>query len=233
MTQNKNITGQVAGGIRYFDVRTSFDPDRQDFFAVHGLYGARTIGIMVELANYLLRHPKEVVILDFNHLYNFNDSLHDEYMRQIKAVFSGGMLCQSTTAIDKLKLIDLWNRKCQVIAVYHGGNPSKDFWEGGTVQSPWPNTDSLTSLFSDLDTFLSQRDMTSLFVTQGLRTPAPKDIIRHLFSTLRKEIGEPTTKATVLWVQNLQGDMKTKLNIIEADVTSEFDFVKIIVSLNQ
>lgn len=85
-TQTQTIQQQLAGGIRYFDIRPyrSVSAGNSTFWTYHGNYWGEQIdgvgnGILFDLANFmngLLPGDRELVILNISHFSNFNDDAH-------------------------------------------------------------------------------------------------------------------------------------------------------------
>lgn len=71
LTQRHNISEQLARGVRYLDLRVALRPADGQLYIVHAFYGPRVESIFAQVAAFLDRHPKEVVILDFQHVHNF------------------------------------------------------------------------------------------------------------------------------------------------------------------
>ena len=93
VTQWTGFTTQLQNGIRYFDLRVAFGtkycsqtvPDDASkiygcFYFVHGLYASRVADEFKKIRKFLDEHPKEVVILDFQHFYAMD--------KQKKAIFT-------------------------------------------------------------------------------------------------------------------------------------------------
>ena len=114
---------QLQMGIRYFDLRvcrTTNDNHAKDspFTFTHGFLGDLVRPRMEEIKRYLDQHPKEIVLLDFNHFYDFNDQCgHDQLIHLIHEVF-GSKLCTTARIIHDCTLNYLWNQKQQVILLY-------------------------------------------------------------------------------------------------------------------
>ncbi len=75
------------GGIRYLDMRvaarhrkfpngTLVHPGMPpEFFLVHGQYALKLEDELDEIVRFLVSHPREVLIIDFQHTYAFTESL--------------------------------------------------------------------------------------------------------------------------------------------------------------
>ncbi len=65
-TQSKNISEQLADGIRYLDIRIQKDGD--DFVAFHGpIKGLKAEDIFADIRNFISERRTETLILDFQH----------------------------------------------------------------------------------------------------------------------------------------------------------------------
>lgn len=71
-TQDANISEQLSAGIRYFDLRVIHRESDDLFYFVHGQYAKELLTELFNIRLFLQEHPKEVIILDFNHLYCFS-----------------------------------------------------------------------------------------------------------------------------------------------------------------
>ena len=56
-------------GVRYIDLRVILDKDTDTFFMVHGFESAPLLDELRIIADFILKHPSEVLILDMNHIY--------------------------------------------------------------------------------------------------------------------------------------------------------------------
>ncbi|AQR64020.1 hypothetical protein BXU06_02300 [Aquaspirillum sp. LM1] len=169
--QGKNIAGQLAGGIRYLDLRVVRTGKQYD--TCHSLYGASMNEVIHQTKTFLAQHPKELVILDFSHLYNM-DSLNDQIplIQQLIDAFGSKMAPNSMGPDNTLN--DFWKKGYQVIALYDNAdavNQYPQLWSQSQISSPWPDTTHLDTLKRKMDDNLRQRNVNTLFVLQGLLTP--------------------------------------------------------------
>lgn len=122
-TQNFTFAEQLHIGIRYFDLRvcrtTNESQAKQSPFTfTHGLLGGLVRDGLEEINTFLSRYPQEVVLLDFNHFYDFNDqSNHEQLIELIHEIF-GRKICTSAENIVECTLNYLWNHQQQVILLY-------------------------------------------------------------------------------------------------------------------
>ena len=87
VTQHLTAEQQLDAGIRYFDLRVSRHKASGNLLFSHGLYGADVISCLEAIKKFLDEHKKEVVILDFNHLYEMEFVHHISFITNIKNIF--------------------------------------------------------------------------------------------------------------------------------------------------
>jgi GGDEF domain-containing protein len=110
-------------GIRYFDLRVCRTTDKNLhskslFTFTHGLLGHLVRESLEEIKEFLNKYTKEIILLDFNHFYDFNDQCgHDQLIHLIHEVF-GKKLCTTVRTINECTLNYLWNHEQQVILLY-------------------------------------------------------------------------------------------------------------------
>jgi hypothetical protein len=114
---------QLHIGIRYFDLRvcrtTNVNHSLQSPFTfTHGLLGNLVRSDLEDINEFLDNNPKEIVLLDFNHFYDFTDECgHDQLIHLIHDIFKK-KLCTTARTIDECTLNYLWSRRQQVILLY-------------------------------------------------------------------------------------------------------------------
>lgn len=121
---------QLRTGIRYFDLRVCHVTANEafnrspSFKFTHGLLGGLVEDGLREVNRFLDDHSKEIVLLDFNHFYGFDDQFgHDQLLQLIHEIF-GNKLCTTAKTIDECTLNYLWTNSQQVILLYEE-NPEK------------------------------------------------------------------------------------------------------------
>jgi hypothetical protein len=82
-TQSMSTEDQLKAGIRYFDIRVGAKSGTDELFAVHGLYGPTITSYLDDLYKFLDWHPKEIVLLDFNHFYGLDLSANHRLIQAL------------------------------------------------------------------------------------------------------------------------------------------------------
>ncbi len=64
------------------------------------------------------KYSHEIILLDFNHFYDFNDQYgHEQFIELIHEIF-GNKICTTAETIVECTLNYLWNHQQQVILLY-------------------------------------------------------------------------------------------------------------------
>ena len=233
-TQSLNITAQLQAGIRYMDLRISSKKNSEEYFCVHGLYGSKIENILQDVNNFLEAHPKEIVLLDFNHFYEMTEFNHKQLMSQILEVL-GYKMCPFLDA-GSISLNTMWENNLQIIVFYHhlSAQSNMQFWSGDMVPSPWPNTMKPTTLIKYLDECYStvRPKCKSFFVYQGILTPTANFIISHLNKSLRTLLASIVCKPYTQWIQSKKAG-KNGINICIMDFVEWAGYIDQVLKLNQ
>ncbi len=124
--QGHTLKAQLEAGVRYFDLRMLPDAQNVKFYATHVLLGAEIETMLSDVADFLAKHPKEIVVLDFQHL--FSNTGDDGGMDGLtagdlvdKLVLHFGAKLATAPAItdpNTATLADFWNKNLQVLALF-------------------------------------------------------------------------------------------------------------------
>jgi len=238
VTQHFTVTQQLEHGIRYFDFRLSRPPPPDDnvLKIVHGLYGSEVDPLLADMVAFLQVHTHEVLFLDFNHFYNFDDTTHKVLIDKLVGMF-GPKLCPARRPRD-VTLDQMWRSGYQVLAFYDDEEQvaqHRMLWPDADMQSPWANTDTPKKLIAYLQDKLMQRplgDNATFFNTQGILTETTSDVILHFYSSLEAYLATPTTHRLVYWLRDFLPFLKPRFNIVFCDFVDKFDFCRTVVQLN-
>lgn len=160
---------------RYLDLRISTKKEDSNLYFVHGLYGDEISTHLQTINDFLSEFPEEIVILDFQHFYNFNEDTHETLIALIKYTF-GDKLCPLPWDITTVTLSWMLDREHRVIAIYRDRSVEKraELWPGVRWPTPWPQTTNVDTLLQFLTKTMNHRPKNAGFVTQCLLTPDVK-----------------------------------------------------------
>ncbi|XP_019632600.1 PREDICTED: PI-PLC X domain-containing protein 3-like [Branchiostoma belcheri] len=236
VTQGSDFTEQLENGVRYFDLRVATGKSDSSLYFVHGLYGSKVESGLREIAEWLHSHPKEVVLLDFQHLY-FGEKPQDENMITILKNTFGSMLCPKAikgNAVD-VTLANLWDNRYQVIVFYANEvavTGHDILWTDKTyIYSPWANTPDISIL---INTFLDNesRKGSKFFVSQAILSPDTATILFHLCGNLKGKLAIPAMPKILHWLEGKKaGYGSSGLNIVIADFVDR-EFAQTVIKLN-
>jgi len=230
VTQVKTLMGQLESGIRYFDIRleaTTNDGERE-FRIVHCLLGARISELLEEIKKFLVENKSEILILDFQHLYKFEKSDHEQLIKLLMTQFRN-LLC-SVQAISKISIASLLASGARLIliypAIYFSSNSELRktldpmslwyLWPRSKWPTPWAETTSTDDLKVFLNSKLSERIPGTFFISQGILTPNWKTIVFHPNSNLDTACANKCNMTVRQWLKEIQ-KTKMKPNIVITD----------------
>ncbi len=196
--QGLSIRDQLFGGARYFDFRVWYDGS--DFYIVHSKQSARVFDIVDEVAAFAKAHPKEIIILDFNHFYEFNEKGHTGLLGKLQSAI-GDITAPSSTHKPTTNVSSFSGKNAIVLyqspdtdAVRDNTNNSaalrayvKAVWYSG-IKSPYgPNKE--WSSVGDIQKFVDQR-------RKQIMEDHP-DVLYVCQCNMTPDIGMYTAKATL------------------------------------
>ncbi|CAH1243756.1 PLCXD3 [Branchiostoma lanceolatum] len=244
VTQNLCFTEQLNNGVRYFDLRVAMGKTDNSLYFVHGLYGSKVQSTLLEIAQWLISHPKEVVLLDFQHLYSIDGTQIDystlkRLIAILKETFSS-KLCPPSIVPNPVDvtLANLWDNQHQVIArvLYSYKNEMQQksaeriLWGSNVIDSPWRNTPDINTLMKFLDKQV--RDESKFFVSQAILTPDTDTIEGNLFGSLKSVLATPVMPHILKWLNGKwSGSDHHGVNIVIADFVDR-DFLLAVIVLN-
>lgn len=89
ITQNLNATQQLEAGVRYFDLRFSLkrSAGQTQFHFVHGLFAQEVKKPFFEMLSFLQQHPREFIVFDCQHFYEFYREDYKNLCDEIRMIF--------------------------------------------------------------------------------------------------------------------------------------------------
>ncbi|KRZ79882.1 PI-PLC X domain-containing protein 3 [Trichinella papuae] len=241
--QELNVTDQLRLGIRYFDVRVAFLPGEceqsLDIFLLHGLYGRPIKEVLDEMYTFIIDHPEEILILDINHFYNFNDELHRKFLGQLEHLFNGKFIPAPPSLSLNQVTVDFAQQHGFQLLLFYQQKLAEQFsfiWPSSYIASPWANTNNVQHLWQYTEHILTSRDQIlpngGFFVTQCILTPTWWNIVRHFKKSLRTVMAAKTTEQAVSWLKKNNVLLMPFLNIVIVDFVELFDFCTTVIQLN-
>lgn len=91
-------------------------PNDSNFYTVHALFGDPVMKELVNMKAFLVSHAKEIIVLDFQHFYNFSEADHNRLSLVLKSLFCN-MICPYSYPIDTLNLDVMRKNSWQVMNI--------------------------------------------------------------------------------------------------------------------
>ena len=236
VTQSLNIYDQLMAGIRYLDLRVALRNKDNQIRVLHGLYGVGIEEVLEDVKRFVVKHPKEIVILDFNHFYNMDCTAHERLADTLLALFSE-ILRSPGNETTNVTLQDMWANEEKVIIFYQEYEVISCFpcfWSAHSICSPFPNTTDRKLLLE----FLNKQCTKSAFprdtfhVTQAILTPQTSSVLQNMTSTLKDVLALKCNHHVCGWLKALSDSKVHKFNIIMADFVEYGEFIATVISLN-
>ncbi|KAG2375323.1 hypothetical protein C9374_009946 [Naegleria lovaniensis] len=241
--QSQSAYNQLVDGVRYLDIRLCRDKEIKDKVQMlktcHTFFDSPIEPILDNIATFSkTKGKKEIIILDFNHLYDMDDSDHEYLFKVLKAKF-GNLLADSTKFSPNSSLREFWRTTQRIIVLYDNENAVKKsqglLWPQSKINSPWPNVQTTTDLYDKLSKSAQSRSDTDkqFFVSQGLLTPNEKTIAAGLIAKPKSllDAGDLWNPVVANWIAS--GSLpRKKLNIVIVDNYSPL-FVATLVEKNR
>ena len=235
LTQSWNINQQLCGGIRYFDFRVAYRKASDEFRFVHGLYGNAVDEILEEIKTFLKENPKEIVWLDFNHLYDMMEEEHIRLATLVNQCF-GNMLHSPRPDRSIASLQDLWLAGEQVIVFYHNTlviEMFPSFFPDVFITSKWPNTDEHEKVIKHVTCQgMASKEPGQYNVTQAIVTPQTATIFKNLRGSLKGSLTCKLNKDILSLLRSSLGQKPLSFNIVLLDHVEFDDLISTVIGYN-
>lgn len=238
ITQSMTIYEQLKAGIRYLDMRIAAKENiTQDWFFYHKLYGFSAQDMLEETRDFLVQHPKEVVILDFQHFAHFTELHHNQFRYFLLELYSDTMVPRPDV-LESLTLELLWSMKKQVIVLYAGyeGNHPLFWPRAQYIDNPWPNHPYVPPMLDYLGSRYGVDRInrtSSFYVTQGVLSPNNfiAEIEKNPNTSLETTLAQKCNLALSGWIQCGQAGLHG-INIVMTDFCEFSDIISATIELN-
>jgi hypothetical protein len=133
-----------------------------------------------EVAGFVKDHPKEIIILDFQHFFGLTPSDHIRFSRNLEYTFQGKLVKRPKPGSDLPTVNELWSNKKQVVVLYSDESSgsaaihdNRYLWQRKSfIRSYWCQTFDINDLRGCLQAEVNgPQSQSLLFVLQGVLTP--------------------------------------------------------------
>ncbi|KAL5281628.1 PLCXD2 family protein [Megaselia abdita] len=185
-SQNFDVRKQLRNGVRYFDLRISFNESTKEYFFFYGLFALEINSPLLTISDYLTSHPHEVVILDFQDFYRFSIRDHEILQKTILAIFDQKLITREDGILNDITL-DITLKKKQAFVIYRRSPIplTNDFWTHDNWSNPPAKPHKTKHLKRFLTEELRKRNPSAGYITKCILNPEKKYICVRLFSSLK------------------------------------------------
>lgn len=175
-TQRATTLEQLDMGIRYFDLRVGEEDNK--LYYTHGLFAMEVFEPLYEIKLFLLKHPQEVIIIDFQHFYQLQVWNHMQLHNQLLQVFEGMLFSSNDGNLQDFTLNRCISLGRQILIIYRRCpiQLPAEFWPSNMFPNPWPNVASCKKLTEYLTNSLDTRRSWQGYVSQCVITPTGRYI---------------------------------------------------------
>lgn len=157
-TQVSTPAELLAKGVRYFDIRLSYNESKTAWYTSHTYYSQDFSEILAEINIFLAENPGEFLILDLQHIYGVDYASQDDF-EEIYGLFDdSGVLDYAYPdggkQLNEITYGDVTENKQHsgVIILSKFDEDNDNFWQyGSSIRSAWPNMDTDGEVFVFLD----------------------------------------------------------------------------------
>lgn len=224
-TQKYGLAGQLARGARYLDLRTCRKDGKYHF--CHTLNGDRFEPAMKAIAAFAKTHPKEIIILDFQHFYGFErNSQYQHVVDTIEQTLGPRLMAANASGCPIPKVQDFWTKNKNVLVLFANEKNKgvtkawrwdnkclKDYYKAGGWQDA-------SKLRSDQEAKLQARDLTKFWKVQAVLTVDGDMLAEGLLPGKPKrlmDVGSILNGKVHGWLDDWRRKYGSKLNIVMID----------------
>ena len=194
VTQKTDVNGLLKNGVRYLDIRLTYDNDT--WVTKHNFVSSDFIKIADDLVTYLNTYQGEFLILDFQHIDGLDYNSDTDYQTFLKMLEDTTLLdyqyVDSNKSLGEITYQEITNNKTtsKIIIIDKFTKQNKETYSyNETIRSSWANTDNFANTVTFLNDEASYIKSTttlddSFKVMQAVLTTqmTPKGIVDSLVS---------------------------------------------------
>lgn len=187
----------------------------------HGVFGLGVLRPLLQIVDFLNSHSNELVILDFQHFFNFCKDDHVYLSSVIWNTFGDKLVTKHDGDLDTITL-DVTSKQKQVIIIYRSRQINRhDFWPGKFWLNPLVRSTTISDLKKELSFLLQQRGLKEGFVTKCILNPEGYYVSSRFGSTMMKP-ARKILRNLKTWIESqkvgeFNGETQHSVNVIIAD----------------
>ena len=148
----------LESGIRYLDIRISYNESEETYYSVHNYFSSPLIDSLTEISLFLEENPGEFLILDIQHVYGVDYDNSEDFF-DIYELFEEASLLDYAYSDDLIELKDITygiatnnGSEASVMIFSKFTEDNNLFWDyESSIYSPWPNEDEYPKIVDFLE----------------------------------------------------------------------------------
>lgn len=82
----------LESGVRYFDMRISYNEKDNSYYTVHNYFSSPVEEVLLEISNFLKQNPGEFIIIDLQHVYGVNYDNQEDFNAIYELFLNSGII---------------------------------------------------------------------------------------------------------------------------------------------
>lgn len=238
--QHHSVYEQLMDGIRYLDLR--LENHSTGWKTFHGLLSNCLLDVLDQVGKFASNQQREIIIIDFQHLVNFDFQDHINLMEYIiNHPQLGPRLAGNHLGADG-SFLDYWKMEKNVVLFYTEGfkHFSHLYWSrGNSIENPWYNTPKKTVLLESLTAGIRDKGPHKFHVSQLILTPDAFKVVSgfvfgvsSLFKLTIPGISDLLANGILQGLDRAAKEANTSLNIVIVDFYEHGPFVDNCLEIN-
>jgi len=156
-TQTVSAKVLLESGVRYFDVRLSFNEIENEYYTVHNYFSTPIEEVLKEINIFLEANPGEFIILDIQHVYGVDYNDETEFIKIREYFENAGILDYAypddIKSLGDISYGDITNNQAEAGVLIFSKFQVYDnlFWDyEGHIRSNWANEDEYDKILEFL-----------------------------------------------------------------------------------
>lgn len=156
-TQTVSVQDLLKSGVRYFDLRVSYNESEDLYYTVHNYFSTPLTLVLSQIEQFLEEHPTEFIIIDLQHAYGVDYQSESDFLTIDSYFDESGVYDYTYPKTGKpLNLItygDLTKESTKAgLMIFSKFQESNEyFWDYETnIRSNWANKDGFTEVYDFL-----------------------------------------------------------------------------------
>lgn len=144
-SQDQNFFQQMAGGIRYFDLRSGWNKTHNTWVTFHFVEGSPVQYLLSNISEFIQSHPQEIVIVEMSHFEGYPTSADITMLRNMVLNTLGPYLYPVDLSFA-FTINNMVNSNKRVLVTMDQGYDNQVIWPPSTIYNTYADTSDLNKM---------------------------------------------------------------------------------------